>query len=606
VTSLVNSNFANGNFAAFSIVATSQLQPSDIATLTTAQTGALTANQLAVLSQADLQAFTSVQIASLSLTALQSLSARQLGNLTTSELSELTATQIGALTPGQIGSLSNGALLALTGADSSVLTRSEIESMSSGGVQALTGTQIQGFDSVQLAALNVSYLTSTQIVGLDAATIGNLTVSQFRASVANNLAAITTAGLSGVKLAQYDSLSSSQLASLSTAQNAALSTVALAKADIEKYASEGSITYTGMLSLLQSDAVGGMTAAKFGALEDVDNDLNVKGGLTTSQYVEQITDDVVAGDSANAAWNGGSSTATALGDLTATSTATQTNELIGKWFLGTDLPGTAGGASAYEATDLPLYGPSGAPIADDVNQGNLGDGYLLSSLTEVAAQNPSAIESMISSNGNGTYSVEFNVNGEDNYVTVNNELPVLASNAEQANGSDLEYANGSTSWAPLIEKAYAELNEQSGVPDNGTGAEENSYAAIAGGLAYPLTEITGQSTNSWSLLGMSTSAQTSLATTLGSAFAANGEVLLSTPSNTQGDLMPGQMFEVTGVDAATGTLTIQNPMNTTAGPATSFTETIAQLAAYNVRLYASSPPPAQTPPAVPPAPPAPI
>jgi hypothetical protein len=47
-------------------------------------------------------------------------------------------------------------------------------------------------------------------------------------------------------------------------------------------------------------------------------------------------------------------------------------------------------------------------------------------------------------------------------------------------------------------------------------------------------------------------------------------------------------------------------MNTTAGPATSFTETIAQLAAYNVRLYASSPPPAQTPPAVPPAPPAPI
>jgi hypothetical protein len=604
MTSLVNANFAGGNFAAFSIGATSQLQPSDITTLTTAQTGALTANQLAVLSQADLQAFSSVQIASLSLTALQSISARQLGNLTTSEISEFTATQIGALTAGQIGSLSSGDMLALTGADSGALTRSEIQSLSTGGVQALTGTQIQGFDQVQLAALNVSYLTTTQIAGLDAATIGNLTVAQFRASVANNLAAITTTAMAGITLAQYDSLTTSQLATLSTGQSAALATPALAKTDIEEYATQGSITYTGMLSLLQSDAVGGMTAAKFGALEDVDNDLNVKGGLTTSEYVEQITDDVVAGDSANADWNGGSSVATALGDLTANSTATQADELIGKWFLGTDLPGAAGGASAYEATDLPLYGPSGAPIADDVNQGNLGDGYLMSSLADVAAQNPSAIESMISSNGNGTYSVEFNVNGEDNYVTVNNELPVLASNAEQANGSDLEYANGSTSWAPLIEKAYAELNEQSGVPDNGTSAGENSYAAIAGGGAYPLTEITGQSTNSWSLSGMSTTALNSLASTLGAAFAANSEVLLSSAGQTEGSLVAGQMFEVTGVDASTGTLTIQNPMNATAGPPTRFTETIAQLAGYDARLYASSPPTPQ-PPAVPPALPAP-
>jgi hypothetical protein len=595
VTSSVNGSFASGNFAAFSIAATSQLQPGDIATLSTAQIGALTANQLAVLSQADLEAFSSVQVASLSLTALQSLSARQLGNLTTSEIGEFTSTQIGALAAGQIASLSSADMLALTGADSGALTRGEIQSLSTSGVQSLTGAQIQGFDQVQLAALNVSYLTSTQIEGLDAATIGNLTVAQFRASVANNLAAISTAALSGITLAQYDSLATSQLASLSTAQNAAVATQALAKSDIEEYATQGSITYTGMLSLLQSDAVGGMTAAKFGALEDVDNDLNVKGGLTTSQYVEQITDDVVAGDSANADWNGGSSAATALGDLTANSTANQANELIGKWFLGTDLPGVAGGPSAYQATALPLYGPSGAPIADDVNQGDLGDGYLMSSLADVAAQNPSAIESMISSNGNGTYSVDFNVNGEDTYVTVNSELPVLTSNAEQANGSDLAYANGSTSWAPLIEKAYAELHEQSGVPGNGTDEGENSYTAIAGGLAYPLTEITGQSIDSWSLSGMSTSAQNSLASTLGSTFAANGEVLLSTAGQTQGNLVAGQMFEVTGFDAATGTLTIENPSNTTADPATSFTETIAELAAYDVGLYASSPPTPQPP-----------
>jgi hypothetical protein len=198
---------------------------------------------------------------------------------------------------------------------------------------------------------------------------------------------------------------------------------------------------------------------------------------------------------------------------------------------------------------------------------------------------------MISSNGNGTYSVNFDVNGENDYVTVNNELPVLAGNAQQANGSNLEYANGSTSWAPLIEKAYAELNEQSGVPGNGAGAGENSYAGIAGGLAYPLTEITGQSTKTWSLSGMSTSAQTSLATTISSAFAANGEVLLSSAGQTEGNLVAGQMFEVTGIDAS-GTLTIQNPATAVVdqnGVATSFTETIAQLAAYDDRLYTSSP-----------------
>jgi Calpain family cysteine protease len=598
VTSLLN-----GNFATLSIAATSRLQPSDITTLTVAQTGALTATQFAVLSPADLKAFSAVQIAAVSLTAIQGLSARQLGNLTTSELSEFTAAQIGALTTGQLASLSKADILAVTGAHGDVLTRSQIQSLSSGGVQTLSATQIQGFGAAQLAALNASFLNSTQIAGLDATTIGNLSVAQFGASVAKNLAAVTTDALSGITLAQYQSLTTSQLASLSTAQNAALAAPVLAEAYIAQYAARGTITYTGMLSLLQTAATGGMTTAKFGALQDIANDLNVKGGLTTSAYVEQITDDVVEGDSANANWNGGSSFATALGDLTANSTAPQANELIGKWFLGTDLPGAAGGASAYQATALSLYGPSGAPIADDVNQGDLGDGYLLSSLADVAAQNPSAIESMISSNGNGTYSVDFDVNGEDDYVTVNGQLPVLASNAELANSSDLEYANGSTSWAPLIEKAYAELNEQSGVPSNGTAEGENSYSAIAGGLAYPLTEITGQSTSSWSLAGMSTSAQSSLTSTLAATFAANGEVLLSSASQSQGDLVAGQMFEVTGIDASTGTLTIQNPSTPVDqnGVATSFTETITQLAAYNASLYTSSPP---TPPVVTPAPPA--
>ena len=130
------------------------------------------------------------------------------------------------------------------------------------------------------------------------------------------------------------------------------------------------------------------------------------------------------------------------------------------------------------------------------------------------------------------------------------------------------------------------------MPGSGTEAGDDSYTGIEGGLAYPLTEITGQSITSWALSGMSTSALNSLGSTLATAFAANGEVLLSTQGQSQGSLVAGQMFEVTGIDASTGTVTIQNPANAVVdqnGVATSFTETIAQLAAYGASLYASSP-----------------
>ena len=99
---------------------------------------------------------------------------------------------------------------------------------------------------------------------------------------------------------------------------------------------------------------------------------------------------------------------------------------------------------APDISTLPLYGPSGAPTIQDVNQGYLGDCYFLSSLGEVALQDPSAIENMIASNGNGTYSVRFYVNGKPDYATVNSQLPVMGGGYEWANGSQLEFANGTT------------------------------------------------------------------------------------------------------------------------------------------------------------------
>ena len=279
------------------------------------------------------------------------------------------------------------------------------------------------------------------------------------------------------------------------------------EADVAKLMVGNSLSYNSMLTILQDAAVGGMTSGKFSTLQTLASLLNASGGISTSTYVQDITKSVVDGDPANATWTGGSSTPVALGNLSATSSQASVNELIGEWFLGTDLPnidvssiGETNLGSTYQATTNPLYGSSGTPSYLDVNQGYLGDCYFLSSLAEVALQDPNAIESMITNNGNGTYGVRFDVNGQDEYVTVNNQLPTMPSGYYYANGSKLEFANGSVAWPELIEKAYAELNEEPNAPHGANlNSASNSYAGISGGGGYALTEITGQSVNSYAL-----------------------------------------------------------------------------------------------------------
>ena len=177
-------------------------------------------------------------------------------------------------------------------------------------------------------------------------------------------------------------------------------------------------------------------------------------------------------------------------------------------------------------------------------------------------------------------------------MTVNDELPTMPTN-RYPNGSNLEFANGSVAWVGLIEKAYAELNEQTNVPHGGElNAASNSYAGIAGGNSDALTEITGQSVTTYMPASATTAAaRSSLASTLGQDFSAGRELLVATSGAPNGNLIASHMFEVIGVNASTGTVTLQNPWNTAnseAGLAMTFTETIAQLAAAGVAVYAAN------------------
>jgi hypothetical protein len=328
------------------------------------------------------------------------------------------------------------------------------------------------------------------------------------------------------------------------------------EADVANLMVNNSLSYSSMATILEDAAVGGMNASKFSTLQELASLLNVSGGIAVTCYVADITKCVVDGDPANLL---------SLGDLSATSTQTQATELIGKWFLGTDLPsmdvvttlGYTNYYPTYQVSTNPLYGTSGVPSYSDVNQGIVGDCYFLASIAEVALEDPTAIESMITNDGNGVYGVRFLINGQAEYVTVNDELPVMYDGYHYANGSTLEFANGPIAWPELLEKAYAELNAEPNVPHGQTLDEAiNAYAGIDEGYAGALSEITGQT-----VVQATTSAQ------IGAAWNANEELVVSTAANVSyGSLVDNHMFEVVGYDSSTGVLTLYNPWGTGYSP----------------------------------------
>jgi hypothetical protein len=336
-----------------------------------------------------------------------------------------------------------------------------------------------------------------------------------------------------------------------------------------------------MLTVLQDVAAQGtVTSSEFSSLQTLVSLLNVSGGVAVSSYVQDITARLVDGDAANAYWTDGGQ-AVSLGNLAAGSSAAQLNELIGKWFLGTDLPSIAGFSNLeYQSDASALFGPGGAPLYTDANQGELSDCYLIASFGECALMDPSVIESMFTDNGNGTYGVRFYVDGKAEHVTVDMQLPYFTNNNVWANGSALAFANGSPLWAELIEKAFVELNAESGVTGETTG---NAYTDIANGDAEPITLITGKSINTYYYnLYSSTSWSSTVLQNVSSALADGEEVLVGT-QNTVSDstrFVADHMFEVINYNSATQLFTLYNPWGSAASnpsPSITFTASMTDL-----------------------------
>ena len=437
----------------------------------------------------------------------------------------------------------------------------------------MTTAAVTGFTATQIAAL-----TTTQLAGLTAAQFGALSGAQIGALSTADIHALSTARVASLTGAQIAGLTASQINAMSAAQLASLN-----------------INYNSMLAVLQTDAAGGMTQAKLSALQALVGKFNAPGGIAVSAYLQQISDDVVLGNAANATWTGGTSDATALGNLTAASSQTQVNELIGKWFLGTDLPsstvmmtGAPSFTVAYSDVSLPLFASNG-PSMSDVNQGYLGDCFVLAPLAEMAAQDPSAIQSMITANGNNTYNVRFEIDGKADYVTVDDKL---------ADGGEI-FNHASDAWAGLIEKAYAQLQASGSVTGDGF-SFGNSFSSIASGGDPEMTleAFTGASTitdfdasgSSWTsdvyngasltmpngqnnvtLQSASNGlSDNTVQTDLVSDLSAGDDLILSsftgaTDKNGNTTLVADHAMSVYGFDASTGMFEIYNPWGTWSG-----------------------------------------
>ena len=407
-----------------------------------------------------------------------------------------------------------------------------------GGYLALGGVKQAENTWITVAAADLSKLV---YVGASAAGIESVDVAAFDGHVwsAYTSARVTTAGAAGTN---------SVLALLLDPS---------IKADVAANLAGNSLNYAGMLKILNDAATGGVTAAEFADLRTLQAHFNVAGGISVSPYVSYISDKLINGDASNAVWTGGALTTTALGNLAAGSSQIQTGELIQKWFLGGDLPAPvfdSPGTVVYVTNTSPLYNLSGTPSANDINQGLLGDCYLLASLAEVAQNEPGAIKSMITDNGNGTYGVRFFMNNDPVYVTVNSQLPVLASSGVAAGN------RSSALWSSLIEKAYVQLNAEPSFLEHVTG---NVYNLIDSGNADPITQVTGRTVTTYNALQYTQSSWANVKSIIVTAIQNGMEVDLASfgASSIEGKsaFISHHMFSGIGYDSITGDFILRNP-----------------------------------------------
>jgi hypothetical protein len=135
-------------------------------------------------------------------------------------------------------------------------------------------------------------------------------------------------------------------------------------------------------------------------------------------------------------------------------------------------PATIG--KTYRAFDgRPLFAAAG-PTMSDINQGVLGDCYLLAGLAAIARDDPHALRQYVVDFDDGTYGVRLG----DNFYRVDNDLPV---NSPSSNRPAYAALGAQQSmWVAIVEKAFAHYRR-----------DDDSYASLEGGWAIEVNRAFG-------------------------------------------------------------------------------------------------------------------
>ena len=212
---------------------------------------------------------------------------------------------------------------------------------------------------------------------------------------------------------------------------------------------------------------------------------------------------------------------------------------------GQNLPDPAIGSPAVGYVSFaghPLF--SGDIGYSDIEQGAVGDCYLLASLAGYAQARGQVIRQMIAPLGDGTFAVRFFRDGRESYIRVDADLPVMY-------GTTLAFAGLGAEgqmWAPLVEKAYAVFRYG-----------ENSYASLSGGwMADVYRHVADDNAANWSI-SIRTDAE--IFSSLQTSLAAGRVVTAGTSFFSVGPIIAGHAYTVMSAEDIGGQMfvTVYNP-----------------------------------------------
>jgi len=223
-------------------------------------------------------------------------------------------------------------------------------------------------------------------------------------------------------------------------------------------------------------------------------------------------------------------------------TNTSSSSYVSLELNGQNLTDPSDSGTTIRFTNRSLWGTS--PTTSDVNQGNLGDCYLLATLDGLANNSTARLMETAVDLGDGTYAVQFFRNGVATYVRVDGDFA--------STGSALEYNATGTSgniWASVIEKAYAVFATSS-----------HTYAAIEGGLMSTVFTALGIANTT---VNPATTAAATLYTYISTALTAGHAVTLGTIARpTNAPVVGGHAYTVISASRdAYGNITyvVRNP-----------------------------------------------